>query len=616
MRFTSKWIVSGIVFCLLIFTALFFFHRSESYPLKFNWESGARQMYRVKMIYEMDIELSKEDRGHFSQQIDGILNFRILEANPDKIKIGFQLSPIAIYISGKRVPELESIYSTFFLASFRRTGKPIKFYFPNNISEQEEIAISEVIRGLQVIIPENMKDKKDWSTEEAHSTGKYIARYAVDGNTILKKKLKYLSVDVKTVRGEAPASKVKIINSRFMAKPSIPLSWLETVSGSEDLNIKSGNVVWLKAEMRTSLELVPFKPDPSLIIWKEKRSFEEILASFKKGKKEVASYWEKKQGEALKKELEHVDLNEIVSQLAKTEGKDINEIHLLRDYLCSFPEEASEIPALLLKKDINSGAAASIINALELSGHPEAQKALVSVMQDNHQLPLNRIRAIVALNGIQEPTGEALNALWDQFETRSNSLSLEMSNTAALALGSISNTLKDEDPDLSMEINFHLAECLSNTGNNKEETIILLKAMGNAADSSLVREIEPFISSEEPAIRAAAAEAYRNYADADSLSILSRQLTIEPEQEVRNAIVESLINREPDIGCIAIVQSLISAETNEDVRYNMIMFLGKNKEDYPQVITTLKEQASQEKSPEVLKLIYTHLIPHNDKPMP
>jgi len=416
-------------------------------------------MYHVKMIYDLGFELSREGKGSFSEKIDGILNFRILEVTPKEVKIGFQLSPIAIYIFGKRASELEKIYTTFFLASFSKTGKPIKFYFPNNISKQEEFAISEIVRGLQVNIPKNLKDKKEWTTKETNSSGTYIAHYTIRGNSILKKKLKYLNVDIKTVRGKAPLSTIELLHSKFLAKPSASMSWLERISGSENMNIKNGNVVWLKSGMKASLALMPFKPDPSLTIWSEKRDFNLIAVSFKKGKKKAVSYWEKKQREALKERLEQTNLKKIITQMVKMPGEDINQLHLLRDYFSFFPEKALEIPALFLKKKVNSGTAASVINALELSGTTEAQKALISIMWDSYQLPLNRIRAIIALGGIQDPAEYTLNALWGQIEKKgTDSLSIELSNTAALALKNISNALKVKKPDLSMKINSRLSK--------------------------------------------------------------------------------------------------------------------------------------------------------------
>lgn len=129
----------------------------------------------------------------------------------------------------------------------------------------------------------------------------------------------------------------------------------------------------------------------------------------------------------------------------------INTIHI-------FIRKGIGIPALFLKNEINSGAVASIINALELSGTPEAQKALISIIRGNHQLPLDRIRAIVALGGIQNPTTNTLNTLWNQVGKRATPLSIEMSNTAALALRNISKALKVKNPTLSMKINSRLAE--------------------------------------------------------------------------------------------------------------------------------------------------------------
>lgn len=161
------------------------------------------------------------------------------------------------------------------------------------------------------------------------------------------------------------------------------------------------------------------------------------------------------------------------------------------------------------------------------SGIPQEQKALIGIMRDESWSVKNRLQAAVALGAVKNPTIATIDALWEVVKIRKDSLSCRISDTAILALGRISGAARPVNHDLSKKINGQLSEYLNQKSNNEELTIIILKAISNTSDPSLVRVIAPFISSESKDVKKSAVQAYRNIKDAHSLSILAKALARE-----------------------------------------------------------------------------------------
>ena len=78
-----------------------------------------------------------------------------------------------------------------------------------------------------------------------------------------------------------------------------------------------------------------------------------------------------------------------------------------------------------------------LIHLLERSGTPQAQEALVMIMDDPYYRSWNRVRAIVALGGIENATDEAIASLVNISQNRDDVDTADMANAALMALGSI-----------------------------------------------------------------------------------------------------------------------------------------------------------------------------------
>ncbi|MDM8551368.1 HEAT repeat domain-containing protein, partial [Desulfobacterales bacterium HSG2] len=348
-------------------------------------------------------------------------------------------------------------------------------------------------------------------------------------------------------------------------------------------------------------------------IWNESQSAKEIIESFiMSGKKqeETAGAWEKRRLQSLAEKFKDLSISQIMLEIKKatTSGASQSDLatltHTLRDFLELYPEEASSVPRLLKERKLTGKAAGSVLLALEMIGHAEAQTALKDVFEDDDQISDNRLRAIVAAGGIAKPEKELIESLFDLAKAGREGGSdeeLERSDTSLLNLGILSYSLsKGEEPSESNAINERIVTSLENSEDERER-VMCLKALGNTSSSDIISVVESYLTSESPEERAASAGSLRNFSDEHTLELLVNSMEDDPEPGVRKAAISALSDR-GGIDVVAPVCKHLPDEPDEYLRGMMVRLLGKNKT--PEVIDTLKKQIEVETSSEVAKEIY------------
>lgn len=620
-------------------------------PAPLYWQTDARQMYDYDM--ETDILLDPSVlTGNSGQKtkvrvsVKGILNFRIFDDpvkssdSSEKIQgaeksvyAGFQFSPAEVKLygesetEGRRMTELESLYETFFVTAFSTEGMPSLFYFPAPLDEKDKNSVSELIKIAQLSISteESSQERDDkgtvrWYKDEIRSTGAFKAEYAVHQaacNEIIKKNISCLAVRATDILNNA-AKDIKltghIVDSEFRGTTAPNVSWLKTFSGSETFEIRVGNDVWSESKGTIRLSLRAYEPNPELAIWKENRPIKDILLSFAdpEKKSKAPGAWEQERVKGLSEQFKDVSASQLMQKLKDAVSAGANQsdlavlTHTLKDFFEIYPEKALSVPGLLKDMNLSDQAAGSVLLALQLAGHSQAQTALKAVFEDEGQTADNRLRAIVASGGIQKPEKELIGSLFGMAETREGKTDdgLERSDTAFLALGILSDTLsKSEKPSDSQAVNERIINYLQNSQDEREH-IICLKALDNTANPEVISVVEPYLLSDSVMERSAAVSALRNFSDAHSLELLSDALENDPEDVVRGSAVDALAER-GGIDAVEQIRTRLPNEPEENLRRNMIRFLGKNKT--PAVVETLKKQLEAETSRDIAKDIFRAL---------
>lgn len=605
----KSWIVITSLAIVFVFAAVAAsLYRSTSYNYKnppaaempknissapsLNWRIDARQMYNFSFDADITSFPLPDKSVKSGYSFKGILNFRVFEIKNDTVWAGVQIAPLSCIISGREEEKLAEIYSKFFIAAVRKEGTVTELYFPHDIAKQEQEGLSEILFMLQAVIPEGAEDK--WDTQENHKNGDYVAQYRVNptNDTIIKNKTVYLNSGEKEFTTD-------VLKSVFMVKVAAQTSWIEQMSGKEKLQIKdrSGKTILLTGTV-INCKNIPYNPNKDLEIWRENRPLDVILASFTKKNVPAYSYWEKKQTNDSKAYFikNNVRFENIIDKIRK-DAKNNQLAHELVAFLRAFPTEANRIPEILLNAD-SDDFASSMLNILELSGTIESQKALMAILNDARHTEINKIRSIIAMAGLEKPTKEVIDALWDSYYSGGDKGSEKISDTSLLALGSLRKKLGNDGFDISRKLSDELK-----SASNYQKQRIIIKAIGNTFDSELISEVTPYVKSPNIMVREAVADVIGNTDSSATRETLSNLMLTENSHSVKISVMESLSRISSDSNTVDAVKNRVLKEEDSGLRYQMVSYLAKNAEKYPDSISVLKTLLPNETNRETIKLI-------------
>ena len=283
-------------------------------------------------------------------------------------------------------------------------------------------------------------------------------------------------------------------------------------------------------------------------------------------------------------------LRTVVGLLDARNGRGATTLRALERLLIEQPQVTSEIPGMLLAGDIGDGAAAVVALALENTGTPQAQRALGAIARDPRQRHMDRLRAVMASAGLDEPRDESIADLWALASTRVDERSTDVSNTAHLALGALASTLRTSaggKPGRYEGLRGALTTTLATTGDPHERSIVLL-ALGNAHDPRSSVDILPHLEDELAPVRASAARALGMVHDPSVAEPLALYLEREPRGAVRSALVRSMTRLPASDGTVRAVRTGLEQETHPVARADMVSFLVENADRVPDLDALLR----------------------------
>lgn len=189
-----------------------------------------------------------------------------------------------------------------------------------------------------------------------------------------------------------------------------------------------------------------------------------------------------------------------------------------------------------LQQLFNSGLSdkmrSQLIAGLQASGTPESQQVLVAVTTDANLEEEDRLRAIIALGKVEEPTASSVTAL----QSLTNDSLQDVSNTAYLNLGLMGRNL---EPEKKQEV---LQFISSRLGSDDNQEWILLNSIYNAGDNVANDTIKNYFDADDTRLRSVAAKILlndENYAQETLNHITSND---ENSYEVVSVVRENLKN--------------------------------------------------------------------------
>jgi HEAT repeat protein len=233
------------------------------------------------------------------------------------------------------------------------------------------------------------------------------------------------------------------------------------------------------------------------------------------------------------------------------------------------------------------------LDALADAGTPDAQRALIALVQDGGTPAKLRAQAARSLARVDRPTGEQvalLHSLVDHPKLEEHGL---------YGLGTAARRTREAgDVAKAREIAATLASLLGRA-NTAARRIRVLRAIANSADPSLLAVGLPFLEHEDFGVREAAVYAVRlmNAPEVDGL--LAARLAQDPHASVRSAAATAMSARAPTAALAGALTAAALGDRDPHVRNRAIRVMSAWLDDLPQLSAALAEVAEADPEPKL-----------------
>ena len=561
----------------------------------------ARQSYELRLESKVNLHVPGI-RSRMEQVLSGQLHMRVFEVAADGTRVGFQLSPAHYVLNGHQDPQFDKRLETPFRVTFEENGAIAAVEFPDSLSDTEQIILEEAIRALQLVAAD--EPQGSWTRAERHASGEYLALYQPDSEgTLQKQKTAYTQIAGADEPGSP--SRIEVVSSRTVLRPATD-SWLEAANLQESLRLITDTGETSQSSLEGSLRRIAAADSAAVALFAAS-SWRALQQQVVHDAKAPAS---SKPGAATVP-VSVDPLEEVAETIARFEGPSGNAARTiidLRRAIRDDPELAAALATLVREGSLESSTEALVINALERAGTESAQAALTGLATDPELRQGNRLRAIIALGGLEEPGEAAIETLGAIADERSDPQARDRSNTALLALGSSAQQLSASDPEQASFVRTELRDRIEDA-TDANETGMLLTAVRNTGDPELADVVEAHLDHPSGFVRSSAVRAISHVGGEDWQALVYDRLLLEESPRVRAALATSLQRvQAPSEELLRSVEGTVSTESRARTRHDMTVFLANNLADHPELRSRLAHLAVTDPSPQVRKAATMALV--------
>lgn len=548
---------------------------------RLRWIEGNAQAYDIKLDSSFMMTLPGASAGQaMNVSLEAVMQFTTLRIEPGQVVAGARLSPVTMSVNGVTDAGVNRGLAQPFRVLFRPDGETVGFEFPAEIEAEHRQIIENLVRMFQVTVQEG----DSWLVQEVNASGAYEARYQrSSANLLLKEKLRYFS---SAPGAAAPVSKVSSTESIELDENT---DWIVAMTMDETVSINSPGAPPVEISNLASISLQPGATPASVSQWDFAATQQPAVSA-----------------ETQRAPLPDLTPEEALQQIetsvatldAAVDSRSIL-IHRLRDLALIDDTLPFELLEIMNSQELTDRTRADLYLVLELVGTPESQRALASVLLDESWSPMDAMRAIVALGGVTEPTPDTLSVLWDiALSGATYGERRDLPSTAALALGSIGNTMLLQEDGSYTSLRAGLQAGAQSAASPHQQSAYL-HALGNTGDRDPVlrNDIAEYLTDPAAEVRSAAAQTLGRLGADPVAERLLESFEQEPNGVVRGSIAGALAAWEtPSPRAMAVARTSIQAEPDEKTRYNLAVLLANNLEQYPENRPVLQELLRTEKS--------------------
>lgn len=583
----TKWIISCAAALALLGSGAWFFSdqtengsvSSSVIPLvNIQWREGSSQQYQLQMNSNMSLNTGVNNAPQaMTLKMESLLDVYAIEVSGTAATVGMQLSSVDLRISGQSDDETNRNLELPFRVRFEVGGMPVTFEFPPQVSIEHRGILENTVRTFQA----STRGDQSWSTQEKNASGNYDAYYQRSTPFKIEKTKSHFSS-----AGNNPLLESAVISSKEILSLNQEVDWVESMIVEETLQTDPQGSASIEVVNKASIELISVgQPISDSYNWQFIAAAPSVSVSLKGPQ----------QASLTPAEARRQLLNSLPSLDAAKSGRS-QWIHRLRDFL--LVDDA--LPGLLLEQlktqEFSDRTQADLYLALELTGSQAAQVALSSAITDRSWPIKDNLRAIVALSGIQNPTPETLEVLWETAEADDRS---RLAGTATYALGTLASTMRRVGEEDYSQVSQRLLSG-AQSGLSVESRARYIHALGNTKDPELSYDVSALLDEQDPALRCAAAQSLALLNVDRHANKLMTSFSRESNSRVRGAIAETLVKwTEPTDNAIAMIRSTVGSESDENTRLQMVRFLGKNLEKFPESKPMLQALLRTEQSKRV-----------------
>ena len=545
--------------------------KKSHYTLKYNTEFDKKNVYGIK------------DPINFSAMLD----FRVFKKDENFIYAGFELSDVKIGMQNSYLEKrIASLYELFFLVKMDKNGKFLEYYFPRRDDDVKGLFM--LFSMLQTV----ELDKTSYKVEEFDYNGVYEAEYSRMENKLSKSRIKYIEKKSDAINIVFGKSNINIVLDDEN-------NYIQSLNGYETIVSKENGIVVLENSNTVLMEKVNTPVNNSLKIWQEEREVSEIIDSFQQEAEKYEPFWvaEEKASKINYIKTNHLNFSNFLKKVQ--ENMNIQNLQELQNYLSLYPKEIEKLYAIIIDSDDKSSM--KLIHMLEKLGNEEAQKLLLKLIEsDNSTLSQdNHLRAIIAIGAIKNVSEENIDALWKYSQNVDTSDLLEQSKTIVLALGSIAS---NSEENIASKINQRLKDNLL-TGNYATKKISLLSMQNSGIDNFQAEVLEVVKTSSSIKLQVSAIKILQDARTGEVEKVLYEKMKRAQNDYVKAAAIESLSFFEPKDEIVEEIQKNIATQESSHTKTEMVKYLAKTIDKYPQNSKYLEDALQGEENREVVKLI-------------
>jgi hypothetical protein len=586
-------------------------------PSTRGYELGKFYGYRLKLA--TTIALANGPKA-YDFDLTGKVGLIPVKVTPESVTLHISI-PDAAAVS--RIPESQSEFDKV-TKEMRETGayftltagRLAELFVPPGQGPMVSTTYRQVASAIQFARPKD--ESKSYTTHEYDTSGRYVAKYerSPDGRGWLKRKEKYGEfLGAKSAPSDRPIPMVPGVVSRnemrllASGRPeSVTLNESVTLEGtqmplSSTLAIElvalgesaappnhSDLVALLDRAHRVAAD-EPIGIAPSAEALDAARigelDFEEILARLEQVANETAPQpdldAEPKTDEATPTEAERAE--------QETQVKEDSRLFLaLSALLRQKPETVGKVTKAIRAK---SAASFALCDALASSSTPEAQKALVGLIDEKGLDPKLRGRVINALTRTPIPTDGSIAALKalikeDAFNRR-----------AIYGLGSFSRRLRDGGKTKqAKEIGEFLLARLA-LAKVPMHQVTVLRGIANSGHTAALPKLTPYVSSDQAKVRVAAVRALQAMSDPQVDGILATRMKSDASNDVRVSAIVAAQQREPSAELTNGLASAATDASDATVRFRAVELITRWLPKRPELRSTLERVARQDQEARV-----------------